>query len=315
MRGASRALSFVSVLAVALVTARAEADVEADRARARAAYDRGAAAHRRGDHAAAARELALADAILPNAVTLQAALESALAADDAVLGIELSERAPRGRVDGALAALVREARARFGRRVGRVLVECPGASACVATVDGAAIEAGRPVLVGAGRRAVAVQRDGRTEQRAIEIEPGGTASVVVTGMGATPDHQPTALDAAASGPRPHAPSGPSLGWFIAALGATAAAGGVTIGFGVDTAKKHEGFVSAGCTGPVHGDCAALADAGRSAQLRTNVALGVTGALAVASVVASVITFRARGADRAALVIGGAELAALRVPLP
>jgi hypothetical protein len=291
-------------LALALAPAPARADGDADRARAREAYDRGAAAHQRGDHATAARELALADALVPNPVTLQAALESALAADDAALGMELCDRSQRARTDAALAALVRDARARFGRRAGRLRVDCPAATACTASVDGAAIETGRAIFVPVGRHVVTVRTGEQEERRPIEVEPGGSASVVVTGAPAPPPPAPAP-----------AREGPSIGWFAGTLGAAAVAGGVTIGLGVDTAKKHDAFVSAGCAGSVHGDCTALADAGRAAQLRTNVLVGVTGALAAATVVVGVVTFRARGADRAALTIGGAQLAALRVPLP
>jgi hypothetical protein len=116
-------------------------------------------------------------------------------------------------------------------------------------------------------------------------------------------------------PPPPPARGPSPGWFIAALGSTVIAGGVTVGLGVDTASKHSAFVDAGCAGPVHGDCAALASDGTAAQLRTNVLAGVTAALGAATVVAGVLTFRARGAERAALSIGPGPVAVLRVPLP
>jgi hypothetical protein len=93
------------------------------------------------------------------------------------------------------------------------------------------------------------------------------------------------------------------------------AGGVTAGFAVDTANRHAGFVSAGCAGPVHGDCTGLAADGSAAQLRTDVLAGVSAALAVTSVVAGVLTFRDRGAERASISLGAGRVAVLRVPLP
>lgn len=288
-------------IAVGLFAAHAGADPDADRARARAAYDRGAAAHQRGDHAAAARELALADSILPNPVTLRTAIESAILADDAVLAVELCDRADRAAGDAALAAAAARARARFAARVGRVRATCtPG---CAITIDGQSIEAGRTIVVLPGDHTVVAARDGRREDRAVHVGAAGVTEVAFS---------------AAPAPAATRPSPPSLGWFFASLGLTAIAGGVTIGLGADTAKRHDAFAGAGCSGPVHGDCEALAAAGRAAQVRTNALIGVTAGLAAATAAVAVVTLRARGADRAAFAIdpmpGGAAVA-LRVPLP
>ena len=301
-----RCWSHAIALSVVLLATRADADPEGDRARAREAFDRGAAAHRRGDHAAAARELSRADAIVPNAVTLETALGSALAADDAVLGMELCARSERGPASPSLAALVVRARSRFAPRVGRARITCPGATTCAASIDGAAVETGRPVFLRVGRQIVVVQRDDRSEPRSIEITPGGMIEIVVPSVSGA--SVPGVIAA-------EAPEGISKGWFIAALSAAAVAGGVTIGLGVDAANKHDRFVSAGCPGPVHGDCAALVDAGRAAEVRTNIMLGVTGAIGVAAAVVGVVTLRARVAPRASLIVGGAQIAALRVALP
>jgi hypothetical protein len=288
-------------LAIALLCTRASAGGADDRARARDAYDRGAAAHARGDHATEARELALADAILPNAVTLQAAIEAAIEADDAVLAITLCDRARRGPVEGPLGATVQRAAARFSQRVGRLHVGCIPASPCTVTIDGIAADAGRDVVLRVGTHAVVVQSLGSPDVTTVDVTAGRTQELMLTAI----------MDPAEPSPS----HGRPLGWFIAALGATVVAGGVTVGLAVDTASKHGAFVSAGCPGPVHGDCAALASDGTAAQLRTNVLLGVTAALAVTTVVAGVLTFRSRGAERAALSIGAGPVAVLRVPLP
>ena len=52
----------------------AHAQTASEKARAKEAYDRGVAAHERGDHQRAAEEFARADAIAPSPVALQAAL-------------------------------------------------------------------------------------------------------------------------------------------------------------------------------------------------------------------------------------------------
>jgi hypothetical protein len=282
-------LGMATACALALLAAPLRADPPDARMRAREAYDRGAAAHERGDHAAAARELSLADALVPNPVTLQAALEAALDADDALLGMELGARSERGPAGELLSALVQKARSRFAGRVGKVRVACPGG--CGALLDGKPVDAGRALFVEPGRHAVLFTGDGRTEARTFVVAPG--AEVVLS-------------------PAPFDPAVPVFG---ALGGATILSGLFTMGFGVDARNRHDAFVTAGCAGPHHGDCAALADAGRAAQLRANVAIGVTSALAAGAAVAGVIALRPRGRDRASLVLGGAQIAALRVAWP
>jgi hypothetical protein len=301
---------------------RAAPDAAADRARARDAYDRAEAAHERGDHAAAARELALADAILPSPTVLESAIEEALAADDPVLGMTLCDRAPRGPVEGPLAAAVQRARARFSRRVGRVRADCGGATACAAAIDGSPVDPGRLTVVGVGRHVVSLEHDGRAEQRSIDVEPEGTIDLLSAGVPFAPPDR--------GEPPPPPARAPSPAWFLAALGSTAVAAGVTAGLAADTASKHDRFVAAGCPGPVHGNCAAAASDGLAETHATSALLGVTAALAAATVVAGILTFRARsatGAERVALSIvpgdprarpssiGVGPGAVLRVPLP
>jgi hypothetical protein len=280
-----------------------------DRARARDAYDRGAAAHLRGDEVTAARELALADAIVPSPVTLQAALEAAIAADDAVLVVLLCDRAERAPNEQALAALAHRARSRFGSRVGHVRVECDAGTACTLALDGAPIEAGREVVVPVGRHVVSIDRAGRSEQRVVRVDPAGAATIAITASAPLVE-QSVAPALRRDAPRARRP----LGWFIASLAATAAAGGATIGSGVDTAARHTAFVSAGCAGPAHGNCSALANDGAAAELRTNLLGAVTGGLGAVTVVAAALTFRGGDEPRAAVAIG-AGVAALRVRLP
>ncbi|HEY3822067.1 MAG TPA: hypothetical protein VGL81_33100, partial [Polyangiaceae bacterium] len=70
-------------------------------------------------------------------------------------------------------------------------------------------------------------------------------------------------------------------FFFAALGATAVAGGLSIASGVDTANRHASFDR--CLASAQ-SCAALSSSGQSAQTRTNVLLGVTAGLGVATLV-------------------------------
>lgn len=68
--------------------------------------------------------------------------------------------------------------------------------------------------------------------------------------------------------------------FVAA-GAAVALGGVGVWSAIDTGGRHDDFERSGCPANIRlGDCASLAEAGRAAELRTNVLFGVSGALAV-----------------------------------
>lgn len=280
---------------------------------ARDAYNRGASAHERGDHAAAAREFAQADAIAPDPVTLQVALDAAVLADDPVLGGELVARAARRSGNAQLAESLRAARARFVGRTGRVRVTCPGASACAATLDGQNVDPGRPTIVRVGRHVVAAQRDGRAEERVVEVKPDEVAEVAF------------AAPAPPAGTRPASspiepPEGASLApvMFFVGVAATAIAGGVAIVLAVDTAGRHEDFIMAGCAGSAHGDCSALADDGLAAQHRTNALLGVTAALGAATIAMGIVSFALPGGDRATISLGarsGGPMAALRIALP
>jgi hypothetical protein len=95
-------------------------------AEARAAYEAGAAAYDRGDHAAAAARLAEADARVPNARALQLAMAAALLGDDARLALELADRADARAVDGPLAELALRIRRRFAGEVARAPREVQG---------------------------------------------------------------------------------------------------------------------------------------------------------------------------------------------
>ena len=302
-RWAGRVPSFWLAAALTLTTARVGATPPVDRARAREAYDLGVAAYQRRDFATAARELARADLLSPNAVTLRAALEAALAADDPALGLELCDRAERAPSD-AVAALVRDARARFTRRAGRVRITCPAGATCSATLDGAPIGVDRPVHAAIGRHVVFMERDGHAEKRAVDVTADGEVAL------AAPDDLLAPIHATKQ-----PPAGPSLGWFFAALGGTAITAGVTVGSAVDTAGKYRRFVDAGCAGSTHGDCSGLASDGLDAQRRTNVLIGVTAALGATAAVVGVLTFRARSGERVALWVGGGPVAMIRLPFP
>lgn len=295
MRTRQRRIRAVVLLAALLGAGSASAG-EGDLGRARDAYDRGVKAEARGDHGTAARAFAEADALAPSVASLEAALESTMRADDAALGAELLERGEARVTDAGLSKTMDAARRRFANRTGRIRVDCAFAKSCLVAVDGGARDATRAVFVTVGAHSVAVERDGVRLERLVEVHPGEVV-VVAPEEGPRAAAPPKETPAVPVAPRRLTvpPPGISPVWFYVGLGLTAAAGGVAIASGLDASSKHDAFARAGCgaggTGPVPSDCASRADAGASADTRTNVALVATGALAVASAVTAIAFVR------------------------
>jgi hypothetical protein len=73
------------------------------------------------------------------------------------------------------------------------------------------------------------------------------------------------------------------------LGTAAVAGGATVASGLDALGKHDTFVNDNCAKVGSPSCNTLGTAGSSAETRTNVLLGVTAALGVATIVSLVFT--------------------------
>ncbi len=164
----------VAALACAclLGAAPAAADPPSTDVQAHQAYERGTSAYRRKDYATAAREYAAADALSPNPVALQAAIDAAVQADDPVLGLQLLERAKGAPRTSALLSTMLVAEQKFAHRTGRIGITCP-AQPCLATIDGAAIDPSQPTVVRVGAHSVMVesgglddhpQRDGATRR-------------------------------------------------------------------------------------------------------------------------------------------------------
>jgi hypothetical protein len=264
------------------------------------AYDRGTRAFRRGDYATAAREYAAADALSPSPVALQAALDSAVLADDPVLGVELIDRAKGAPRTNALALTILTAQRKFARRTGRIHVACGGASTCIASVDGAAVDPARLLVVRVGAHTVIVDSGGTATTRDVTVGPDETIEVAPAAAPASasstaPAAAPATAAAAAPAPAPVTTAPPPASvesgrgispvWFYLGLGATGIAGVATIVSGVDTANQHSEFTSkCGSANPPVACPVGLASSGQSAQTRTNVLLGVTAGLAAVTVV-------------------------------
>lgn len=267
-----------------------KAGEDAERAeRAREHYRIAAEAYEKERWALAANEFRRADIEVPNPVALALAIESATLAGDAVLAMTLVDRA-RGRPrEARLDEQVKLAEKRFAGKTGTLRVTCP--RVCDVVVDGASMQWGAPARVPAGVRAVKIRLAGHpTDERRITVGPDALVEIAYT-----PPAEPA----------PKAASGLSPAWFFVGLGATALAGAGAIASGADTASKHGAFVRAGCPGPMHGDCNAAASDGKAAEIRTNVLLGVTGALAAATAVMGVGLVRWSSPKGAEVSVGAA----------
>lgn len=283
-------MAAVVCAAVLAVAGGAGAQPAAGVDEARRLYDRAAAAYERGDFAAAARDFAAADSLAPSAVALATAIDAATSAGDAVLAMTLRDRAAGRSADAQLTAAMKAADERFAGATGRIRVTCAGA--CEVRVDGAAVE---PARIGEGARAKVGDHvvtigtgTGAPTERRVNVGADALVEVDATAGGASTGGDASIGSGASTGaPATAASGGLSPAWFFVGLGATALAGAGAIVSGADTASKHAAFDRAGCPGSVHGDCTGAANDGKSAETRTNVLIGVTGALAAASAVVGI----------------------------
>ncbi|HEY3819202.1 MAG TPA: hypothetical protein VGL81_18665, partial [Polyangiaceae bacterium] len=168
----------VALLALASVawSADVRAQPPAVATEAHDAYARGTSAFRRGDYATAAREYAAADALAPNPVALQAALDATVLADDPVFGTVLLERARGAPRTNALVTTMLTAEKKFAHRVGRIRLQCPS-SPCLGAIDGAAAVTGEPIVVRVGSHSVTLEAPGAVLQRVVTVSPDDTVLV------------------------------------------------------------------------------------------------------------------------------------------
>ena len=283
------ALALLGVLASTTSAALAQS---ADTVHAKEAYDRGVAAHAKGDYARAAREFAAADSFAPSSVALQAALEEAVDANDPITGAELLERSKRVQppVPERLNKSIETARKKLGGRAGRVRVSCPPGSTCTGTLDGRTFDPRTPTWALAGARTMILSIDGETETRTVDVKADDTTDVTIASKKKTSPLPPAAPpEVRPPPPPPPAPrpaperSGLSPVVFIIGAGATAVAGGVTGALMVRAKSKHDDFTAGGCDAAPNAGCTALSSDGTEAQRNANIGIVVTAVLGVATI--------------------------------
>ncbi len=155
------------------------------------------------------------------------------------------------------------------------------------TVHGSAAKQ-RTLFLAPGKHALrAGFSEGRTESKSIDAVAGGSGILSFSGPSSDQDEPVAAVEPE---PKPEQPAEPdtkekSSGWSPTVVwigvGATVVAGGVTLWSGLDTVNNPGADkVKAECA---KGDTScALYEEGRSKQTRTNVLIGVTGGLALAT---------------------------------
>jgi hypothetical protein len=276
-----RPLAVAAALSIAAPSVARADDPEA----ARAAYDRGAAAFAAHRYAEAAADLARADALAPNPVALANAIKAAELADDPVLALNLADRAEQrpGAGEGAAAA-ARRVREKMGQRVGKVSIRCAAARGCVVTVDAEPFPVDQQRWIKAGPHAVEISVGSVVGRYTVTVEAGKTLdwSEPASAAPPSPPPEPKPEPPKPPPPAPPPPRGISPAWFAVGAGLTAVAGGFLVASGVDTLGKHSDYVAFKTSDP---------GPGQGAQTRTNVLVGVTAALGVATAAIGVFAVR------------------------
>jgi hypothetical protein len=302
-RASSLLLAF-ALLSGSLAGARTAA-AQNEKALAKEAYDRGTKAHERGDFRAAAEEFARADSLAPSPIALQAALDSAVDADDPVLGAELLQRSKRAPATGPLAASIDTATRKLGGRAGRVKVACPSGARCTATIDGAAFDSAKGIWMRPGPHTVSVVVDGGPpDTRSIDVRAaqehevtpvrGGSAAAPVAATPAPATPAPATAPAPIT-PAPTAnhagekaesksekPLSPTV--FLIGAGVTVVLAGASTYFGLAAGSRHDEFAERGCDKASNAACVDLKDRGESSQTLANVGFAATAAVGITTVV-------------------------------
>jgi hypothetical protein len=125
----------------------------ADETKANLAYARGDKAFAEKRYAEAASAFAEADAESPHPIALTSALKAAILADDAVLSMELADRAAQRPNAPELEQQVQRAKQTFQTRVGRLSVVCDG---CAPQLGQRALTPGKRVWVKTGTHTLTV---------------------------------------------------------------------------------------------------------------------------------------------------------------
>lgn len=272
------ALAFVGV---ALTSELAHAQARGDVSAAGEAYSRAQQAELRGDFSAAAELYALADQIAPAPQALRSAASAAHRANmDATAATYAAELLARDAIDPTSRAVAEEILRDTESRLARIVARCD--PACRVLVDGRVAtrnEGTEHVLyVRPGARRIAATYEGgaRTEPQSATLVAGQRFDVAF--------ETPRVAEAPSTdGDDDTNDGGISPAVFVTAATLTAVGGGLVLWSGMEVNRAHDDYDR---TDP---DAAADYARGRDLERRANTFIGVTGALAVGTVVIGILT--------------------------
>ncbi len=291
-----------TLAAIAGVLVASVANAQVNRDAARAAYEAGTQAYRQGDFAKAAARYAEADTLAPSAVALQAALDAAVKADDAVIGAELLDRARTRTATGALQSAIDAAAVKLAHRAGKLTVTCPGA--CTATLDGSVVELNHVRWVTVGTHVLSFLVDARSSSRSVDVPADAEISVSppeppVVYSPSPPLTVPTTWVTHDTPLRDvevrHRSRGMAPAWFWGSLGATVALGvasGILLGM---TSSTHGSFVAQSCSTSTTASCASLASQGSATETAGDILLAGSIVATIWTVIAGAALVRWSGA--------------------
>lgn len=255
---------------------------------ARSAYARGATALEHGDFETAANEFLRADEALPSSVAKKSALDAAVRTDDVPLAARVLNRTASLHDDVAFAGPRRDLEERLGPKLARLRFECR-ASSCTVTVEGTRIADREMIWLTAGRHVASTTIDGLTGERTVDAVAGKLDTLT---LGAPAAPAVVALPPPAPpAPKPAESKGISPAWFWASAGLTVVVGGVATWSTIRLFSKHSDFVDGSCATVGSTSCKSISHDGKSAETRTVILLGATGALAAATAVTGLFFVR------------------------
>ena len=285
----------MAILAMTALASNASAQEE--RTEARAAYDEAARAYEARDFRRAAEGFARADVLAPNALALKLALAAAVQADLPVLAEELALRAESRDASADVQELARSAHRLAKGRIGHLEIACASPAApCTANVAGRDLRHGQMIVVAPGSTPVTfTSANGTVAIETINVVTDGTTRAMEpTARAAAPAAAPVPAPARSSATSPSEDANRGRGgldplFFWIGAGLTATLGGITVGSGLDANARYDDFAAARTV--------ETKDAGQSAELRTNILLGSTIAVAAVTGVVALFFTRWGGHDR------------------
>jgi len=268
------------------------------------AFDKGREAYKSEDYVEAAEQFERADGNAPSAAALELAVRSRDKAGELDRAATLVSLGLRHYPDDQnLRKLAGDLLKRASATLFQLTANCD--QPCDLTVGGKLVhgapESQRLIYLQPGNFTLrAGWSDNRSASRQVQAEAGGKGEVSFTAPENTAA-QNMAKEPSEPAPAPVAPSPAerdtgankkSSGWsptvFYLGAGATVVLGGITVWSGIDTVNNPgRDKVKAACSAGA-ADCQSLYDQGHSKQTRTNVLIGVTSAVGVATILVGVL---------------------------